>query len=54
MKNNMHDPRSNRGIFARGPARYAGPANAPKPGKMTNIQKAAKRRLEKLHNRRLK
>lgn len=49
---NMYDPRSLRGIFARGHARYRGPANAPRPGNMTNIQRAAKRRLAKMYDKR--
>ena len=44
---NPQDARGMRGILSRGPARY-GPAQAPKPGNITNVQKAAKRRLKKL------
>lgn len=41
------DARGMRGILSRGYAKY-GISNAPKPGKITNIQKAAQKRLKKL------
>jgi len=41
------DARSTRGIFSRGYARY-GVSNAPKPGKLSNVQRAAKKRLKKM------
>lgn len=48
----LQDARSYRGIFSRGHARYAGPGRAPKPGNIFNIQKAAKKRLKKLNDKR--
>lgn len=41
------DARSTRGILSRGYARY-GVARAPKPGKLSNIQKASQKRLKKM------
>lgn len=41
------DARSSRGILSRGYARY-GVSNAPKPGNLTRVQKAAKKRIRKL------
>lgn len=41
------DGRGMRGILSRGHAKY-GISNAPKPGNMTNVQKAAQLRLKKL------
>jgi len=49
---NINDPRSFRGIFSRGHARYGRPGNSPKPGNMKNIQAAAKKRLQKMDRRR--
>ena len=46
------DARSMRGILSRGPAKYVGPANAPKPGSIFNIQKAAQKRLKKFQDQR--
>jgi hypothetical protein len=45
------DSRSTRGIFSRGHARY-GVSNAPKPGNIKNIQKAARKRLKKMQGAR--
>lgn len=44
---NPQDARGMRGILSRGPARY-GPSAAPRPGNLHNVQKAAKRRLNKM------
>lgn len=41
------DARSTRGILSRGYARY-GVSRAPKPGNLTRVQKAAKKRIKKL------
>jgi hypothetical protein len=46
----LKDARSTRGIMSRGPARYAGPGKAPNPGNVFNVQKAAKKRLQKMKN----
>ena len=43
----VQDARSMRGILSRGPARY-GPSQAPKPGNINNVQKAAQRRLKQM------
>lgn len=48
----VQDSRSNRGIFARGKARYTGPSNAPKPGNMNLIQAAARKRMKKINDMR--
>jgi hypothetical protein len=40
------DARGSRGIFSRGTAHY-GVSRAPVPGKIKNVQEAAKRRLNK-------
>jgi hypothetical protein len=44
---NPFDARSTRGILSRGHARY-GVSNSPKPGNVTNIQKAAQNRVKKM------
>jgi len=43
----LQDARSNRGIFARGTAKY-GLSMAPKPGNIFNVQRAAQNRLKKM------
>jgi hypothetical protein len=48
----LQDARSSRGIMSRGPARYSGPGKAPNPGNIFNVQKAAKKRLERMRNMR--
>ncbi len=47
----LQDARSTRGIMSRGPARY-GPSRSPKPGNIFNVQKAAKKRLKMMQDRR--
>lgn len=44
---NPVDARGMRGILSRGRARY-GVSNAPKPGNLTNIQRAAQTRVKKM------
>ena len=44
---NPMDARSTRGIMSRGRARY-GVSNAPKPGNIYNIQRAAQARVKKM------
>ena len=44
---NPVDSRSSRGILSRGHARY-GVSNAPTPGNLTNIQKAAQERVKRM------
>ena len=44
---NAFDSRSTRGILSRGPARY-GVSNSPRPGLISNIQKAAQQRVKKM------
>jgi hypothetical protein len=46
---NAFDARSSRGILSRGHARY-GVSNSPKPGSITNIQKAAQARVKKMQS----
>jgi hypothetical protein len=46
---NPVDSRSTRGILSRGKARY-GVSNAPKPGNITNIQKAAQARVKRMQS----
>ena len=41
------DARSTRGIFSRGTARY-GVSNAPKPGNLASVQRAARKRIKKM------
>lgn len=48
----IQDARSMRGILSRGPAKYLGPSNSPRPGNIFNVQKAAKKKLKKLNDRR--
>ena len=48
----IQDARSMRGILARGPARYAGPGKAPKPGSLFDVQKAAQKRIKKFQDQR--
>lgn len=43
------DARGMRGILSRGYARY-GVSNAPKPGNLKNVQKAAQRRMAKMRS----
>jgi len=47
----IQDARSMRGILSRGHARY-GVSNAPKPGNMFDVQKAARKRIKHLQDRR--
>jgi hypothetical protein len=47
----LQDARGTRGIMARGHARY-GVSNAPKPGSLFNVQRAAKKRLQRINDRR--
>ena len=47
----IQDARSMRGILSRGHARY-GASKAPKPGNMFNVQKAAKKRIQKMQDQR--
>jgi hypothetical protein len=44
----LKDARSMRGILSRGPARYAGPGKAPRVGNIFDVQKAARKRLNKV------
>ena len=48
----LQDARSMRGILSRGPAKYVGPAKAPNPGSIFNIQKAARKRIKKFQDQR--
>lgn len=43
----LQDARGMRGILSRGPARYAGPGNAPRVGKIFDVQRAARNRINK-------
>lgn len=43
----LQDARSMRGILSRGHAKYAGPGNAPRVGKIFDVQRAARNRLNK-------
>ena len=49
-KFNPLDARSMRGILSRGHARY-GVSNSPKPGNITNVQKAAQNRIKKMQRK---
>ena len=47
----LKDARSSMGRMARGNAIY-GLSNSPKPGNLNNIQKAARKRIKRLHDQR--
>jgi hypothetical protein len=44
----LKDARSMQGILSRGHANYGGPGNAPRVGKIFDVQKAARNRLKKV------